>query len=125
MSASAGSCQSIRGRRRMPTFFKAGTRGVVAGIIDGTRQVLFLMIPMALYLMVFSTPLVTLYHIGAFTADAIGQIASYLAVMAVALPFYGVNAYLGRTSRRGPPGRRQPRRRRRGRHCRPWARSRA
>ena len=38
----------------------------------------------------------TLYHIGAFTADAIGQIASYLAVMAVALPFYGVNAYLNK-----------------------------
>ena len=49
------------------------TRGVIAGIIDGTRQILFLMIPMALYLMVFSTPLVTLYHIGAFTADAIGR----------------------------------------------------
>lgn len=72
------------------------TRGVIAGIIDGTRQILFLMIPMALYLMVFATPLVTLYHIGAFTADAIGQIASYLAVMAVALPFYGVNAYLNK-----------------------------
>ena len=72
------------------------TRGVVAGIIDGARQILFLMIPMALYLVVFSTPLVTLYHIGAFTADAIGQIASYLAVMAVALPFYWVNAYLNK-----------------------------
>ncbi len=71
-------------------------RGVVHGIIDGTRQILFLMIPMALYLIVFATPLVTLYHIGAFTADAIGQIASYLAVMAVALPFYGVNAYLNK-----------------------------
>lgn len=71
-------------------------RGVVAGIIDGTRQILFLMIPMALYLMVFATPLVTLYHIGAFTEDAIGQIARYLAVMAVALPFYGVNAYLNK-----------------------------
>ena len=71
-------------------------RGVVAGIIDGTRQILFLMVPMALYLMVFATPLVTLYHIGAFTEDAIAQIAHYLAVMAVALPFYGVNAYLNK-----------------------------
>ncbi len=69
-------------------------RGVVAGIIDGTRQILFLMVPMALYLMVFATPLVTLYHIGAFTEDAIAQIARYLAVMA--LPFYGVNAYLNK-----------------------------
>lgn len=71
-------------------------RGVIAGIVDGTRQILFLMIPMALYLVVFATPLVTLYHIGAFTADAIGQVASYLAVMAIALPFYGVNAYLNK-----------------------------
>lgn len=70
------------------------TPGVIAGIIDGTRQILFLMIPMALYLMVFATPLVTLYHIGAFAEDAIAQIASYLTVMAAALPFYGVNSYL-------------------------------
>lgn len=73
------------------------TRGVIDGIVGGTRQILFLMVPMALYLMVFATPLVSLYHIGAFTADAIGQIASYLAVMAVALPFYGVNVYLNKT----------------------------
>ena len=52
------------------------------------------MIPFALYLIAFSVPLVTLYHMGAFTDDSITQIASYLAVMAVALPFYGVNTYL-------------------------------
>lgn len=69
-------------------------RGVVRGILDGTSQIFFLMIPFALYLVVFATPLVTLYHIGAFTADDISQIALYLAVMAVALPFYGVNTYL-------------------------------
>ncbi len=71
-------------------------RGVVRGIIDGTGQIIFLMVPMALYLVVFATPLVTLYHIGAFTEESIGQIARYLAVMAVALPFYGVNAYLNK-----------------------------
>ncbi len=69
-------------------------RGVVRGILEGTSQILFLMIPFAMYLVVFATPLVTLYHIGAFTADDIAQIALYLAVMAVALPFYGVNTYL-------------------------------
>ncbi len=68
--------------------------GVVAGIIDGARQIIFLMIPMTLYLIVFATPLVTLYHVGAFTEDAIGQIASYLMVMAVALPFYSLSCYL-------------------------------
>ncbi|MDO4290148.1 MAG: murein biosynthesis integral membrane protein MurJ [Eggerthellaceae bacterium] len=68
--------------------------GVVRGIVNGSNQIFFLMIPFALYLVVFSVPLVTLYHMGAFTADSIGQIASYLAVLAVALPFYGVNSYL-------------------------------
>lgn len=71
-------------------------RGVVRGIIDGTGQITFLMVPMAFCLAVFATPLVTLYHIGAFTEDSIAQIARYLAVMAVALPFYGVNAYLNK-----------------------------
>lgn len=69
-------------------------RGVVRGIIDGSSQIFFLMIPFMLYLIVFATPLVTLYHMGAFTEDSIGQIAGYLAVLALALPFYGVNTYL-------------------------------
>ncbi|WP_165050541.1 MULTISPECIES: murein biosynthesis integral membrane protein MurJ [unclassified Adlercreutzia] len=70
------------------------TRGVVRGITSGSSQIFFLMIPFALYLVVFSVPLVTLYHMGAFTSDSITQIAAYLAVMAAALPFYGVNTYL-------------------------------
>lgn len=70
------------------------TEGVVKGILNGSSQIFFLMIPMAMYLIVFAHPLVTLYHIGAFNEDAISQIALYLAVMAVALPFYGVNTYL-------------------------------
>ncbi|WP_172135011.1 murein biosynthesis integral membrane protein MurJ [Adlercreutzia sp. ZJ473] len=70
------------------------TRGVIRGITSGSSQIFFLMIPFALYLVVFSVPLVTLYHMGAFTSDSITQIAAYLAVMAAALPFYGVNTYL-------------------------------
>lgn len=69
-------------------------RGVVRGIIDGSSQIFFLMIPFMLYLMVFSVPLVTLYHMGAFTEDSINEIAMYLTVLALALPFYGVNTYL-------------------------------
>lgn len=68
--------------------------GVVRGIISGSSQIFFLMIPFAMYLIAFAQPLVGLYRIGAFTGDAVGQIASYLAVMAVALPFYGVNTYI-------------------------------
>ena len=51
-----------------------GRRGVIRGIL--------LLPTSAFYLIVFSVPLVTLYHMGAFTDDSITQTASYLAVMA-------------------------------------------
>ena len=52
--------------------------GVKRGIIGGTNQILFFMIPFALYLMVFALPLVTLYHAGAFTMDNVNSIATYM-----------------------------------------------
>ena len=70
------------------------TEGVKRGIIGGTNQILFFMIPFALYLMVFALPLVTLYHAGAFTMDNVNSIATYMTVLAFALPVYGVNTYL-------------------------------
>ncbi len=71
--------------------------GVKRGIVGGTNQILFFMIPFALYLATFSMPLVTLYHAGAFTMEHVTSIATYLAVWAVALPLYGVNTYLQKT----------------------------
>ncbi len=71
--------------------------GVKRGIVGGTNQILFFMIPFALYLAIFSMPLVTLYHAGAFTMEHVSSIATYLAVWAVALPLYGVNTYLQKT----------------------------
>lgn len=68
--------------------------GFVRAVADGTSQILFLLIPFALYLMVFAFPLVTLYHFGAFTMDSVDQIASFLAALAAALPLYGVSSYL-------------------------------
>lgn len=68
--------------------------GVKRGIVGGTNQILFFMIPFALYLMVFSLPLVSLFHAGAFTMDSIFPIASYMSVLALALPVYGINTYL-------------------------------
>jgi putative peptidoglycan lipid II flippase len=67
---------------------------VVKGIGEGAAQITFLMVPMAMLLIVFSVPLVTLYHVGAFSDEAITQIARYLVIMALALPFYGVNTHL-------------------------------
>ena len=68
--------------------------GMKRGIVDGTNQILFFMIPFALYLAVFSLPLVMLYHAGAFSLDSVHTIASFLAVFAVGLPFYAINTYL-------------------------------
>ena len=68
--------------------------GVKRGIVSGTNQILFFMIPFALYLIAFSMPLITLYHAGAFTIQNIIVIADYLAVFALSLPFYAVNTYL-------------------------------
>ena len=57
--------------------------GVKRGIVSGTNQILFFMIPFAMYLAVFSMPLVTLYHAGAFTMENVSAIATSLAVWAV------------------------------------------
>ena len=59
---------------------------------------MFLLIPFALYLVVFAFPLVTLYHFGAFTMDNVAQIAAFLAGLAAALPLYGVKRICRRCS---------------------------
>lgn len=68
--------------------------GIKRGIVNGTNQILFMLIPFAAYLIVFSVPLVTLYHAGAFTMDSTYQIASYLCALSLSLPIYGVHSYL-------------------------------
>ncbi len=68
--------------------------GFKKGLTKGINQIIFLMVPFAMYLIVFSIPLVTLYHIGAFSEENIHQIATYLAILSVSLPFYAVNTYL-------------------------------
>lgn len=69
-------------------------KGMKEGILSGSNQIVFFMIPFAFYLVVFAYPLITLYHAGAFTMDSIDQIAVYLRVLAFALPVYAVNTYL-------------------------------
>lgn len=68
--------------------------GFVGAVSSGTSQIVFLLIPFAMYLVVFSKPLVTLYHSGAFTMENVEQIARYLSALAVSLPLYGVSTYL-------------------------------
>lgn len=68
--------------------------GMKRGITSGINQILFFTVPFMLYLIVFSYPLVSLLCVGAFTMDSAAMIAGYLAVLSVALPFYGVKMYL-------------------------------
>lgn len=71
--------------------------GVKRGIVSGINQILFFTVPFMLYLIVFAYPLVSLLHVGAFTMDSVALIAGYLSVLALALPFYGINTYLQKT----------------------------
>lgn len=64
------------------------------GVTDGTRQIIFLTAPFALFLMVFSLPLVSLYHAGSFDTQSVELVAFYLVFLAFSLPLYGVNTYL-------------------------------
>ena len=65
--------------------------GLKHAMSSGINQILYFMVPFAMYLVVFSIPLVTLYHIGAFSTENILQIAGYLCALAVSLPFYAVS----------------------------------
>ena len=67
--------------------------GMKRGIVSGMNQILFFSVPFMLYLAVFAYPLVSLLAIGAFTMDDVALIASYLMVLAFALPFYGLKSY--------------------------------
>ena len=67
--------------------------GMKRGIVSGMNQILFFSVPFMLYLAVFAYPLVSLLAIGAFTMDDVALIASYLVVLAFALPFYGLKSY--------------------------------
>jgi len=67
--------------------------GYVRGLARGSSQIMFLLVPFALYLIVFSRPLIVVLSSG-FTSAEVDMTASYLAALAVSLPFYGVCTYL-------------------------------
>ena len=70
------------------------TAAVSRGVASGTRRISFMLIPFALYLMVFAVPLITLMAAGKFEPDQVTLTADYLVVLAASLPMYGVCTYL-------------------------------
>ena len=67
--------------------------GFSSTVLSGMRQVLFVLTPFMLYLMVFSTPLMTLMRMGQFDAESANLTAAYLSSLALALPFYGLTTF--------------------------------
>lgn len=73
---------------------KKDMKGFVRGVATGSSQVLFFLVPFMLYLIVFSMPLITLMAAGRFSAEELAMTASYLRVLALSLPLYGICTYL-------------------------------
>lgn len=63
-------------------------------LIDGVSKVLFTLVPLAMFLMVFATPLAAVLASGRFDELAVRQTAGYLAALALSLPFYALSTYL-------------------------------
>ena len=64
------------------------------GVASGSAKIVFFMVPFAMYLVVFATPLIRLLAAGRFSADEISMTAVYLAALSVSLPVYGICTYL-------------------------------
>lgn len=60
------------------------------GVARGIAQMLFILIPFALYLIVFSEPLNMVYCVGKFGLEGVSLVSEYLRWLAPALPMYGV-----------------------------------
>lgn len=66
----------------------------VQGLRRGSGKILFILIPFALYLIVFSPCLARLLGGSRMDAESLNQLADYLAWLSVSLPAYGVCTYL-------------------------------
>ncbi len=66
----------------------------VAGVRRGCGRILFLLVPFALYLIVFSPCLARLLGGSRMDTESLEQLASYLAWLSISLPAYGVCTYL-------------------------------
>ncbi|MFR2032152.1 MAG: lipid II flippase MurJ, partial [Collinsella sp.] len=63
---------------------------VRTGISRGVAQMLFFLIPFALYLIVFARPLNMIYCAGKFDESGVALVSEYLVHLALSLPLYGV-----------------------------------
>ena len=70
------------------------TKGFVSGVVGGTKQIMFMLIPFAMFLVAFAMPLVRVVGARSLTPEELSMTADYLKVLSLSLPFYGVTTYL-------------------------------
>ena len=70
------------------------TTGYVRGVEKGTLQIIFGLVPCAVLMVIFARPLIVILAAGKLSADDIALTTSYLQMLAISLPFYGVSTYL-------------------------------
>lgn len=63
-------------------------------VTAGTNRIVFMLVPFALFLIVFAPYLITILAAGRFDAQGLDDTILYLRWLALALPFYGLNTYL-------------------------------
>lgn len=66
-----------------------GYDSVRSGISNGVAQILFFLIPFALYLIVFARPLNMIYCTGKFDESGVALVSEFLIYQAPSLPLYG------------------------------------
>lgn len=66
----------------------------VEGIAHGSGQILFLLIPFALYLMVFSPCLSNILKSGKMSMEDVNILSTYIVWLSISLPGYGLCTYL-------------------------------
>ena len=70
------------------------TNSFIVGVRSGCSRILFLLVPFAMYLIVFSPCLARLLGGSRMDSESIDQLAAYLAWLSISLPAYGVCTYL-------------------------------
>ena len=73
---------------------KGDMASYIQGIKDGIAKIAFMLIPFMLYLIAFAPELIAILGSGSFSAEDAALTVSYLRYISLALPFYGVYAYL-------------------------------
>ncbi|MBQ6395598.1 MAG: murein biosynthesis integral membrane protein MurJ [Atopobiaceae bacterium] len=73
---------------------RGDSEGFVTGVVEGTEQIMFMLIPFAMFLVAFAMPLVRVVGARSLSTEELELTASYLKVLSLSLPFYGVTTYL-------------------------------